>query len=187
MRRWNPASDSSPEAAGGTTRSNISRVPPMNSPRMITPIAPRRTRRRALTFSTPNRLAATSIDSAAVCIVATSEPKRELRTPDMVKRSNRSAGSRARSSRNGIAALMLPNMLSEPAVARLNHCPSDRSMFENQAAKGTNASDRILPVCGKLNSSGTTTPMVRSASCSDRPCSTSSCLFASAIIGRTTK
>ena len=82
---------------------------------------------------------------------------------------------------------MLPNMLSEPAVARLNHWPIDRSMFENHAPNGTKASDRILPVCGKLNSSGTTTPMVRSASSSERPCSTSSCLLASAIIGRTTK
>jgi hypothetical protein len=174
-------------AWGGTTRSNNSRVPPMNTPRMIAPITPRRTSRLALMCNTPSRLAATSIDSAAVCIVATSEPKREFRTPDIVNRSNKSAGNRNRSSRNGIAALMLPNMLSEPAVARLSHWPSDRSTFENHAPNGTNASDRILPVCGKLNSNGTTTPMVRSASSPDRPCSTSSCLLASAIIGSTTK
>ena len=60
---------------------------------MNTLVRPNRTRRLALTRSTPSRLAATNIDKAAVCMVAISDPKRELRTPDIVKRSKRSAGS----------------------------------------------------------------------------------------------
>ena len=54
---------------------------------------------------------------ASVCIVAAIEPKRLLSTPETTNSWNRSAGSRARSSRKGIAVLMLPKTASRPAPA----------------------------------------------------------------------
>ena len=57
-----------------------------------------------------------------MCMAAARVPKRELTTPVARKSWNVSEGTRARSSRNGIAEFMLPNRLTIPASADL--CPS---------------------------------------------------------------
>ena len=53
-----------------------------------------------------------------MCMAAASVPKRELRTPVARKSWKVSAGTRAKSSRNGSDTLMLPKRLTIPAAAR---------------------------------------------------------------------
>ena len=88
--------------------------------------------------------------STTMCIAAASVPKRELRTP--VARNNWKVpeGTRTRSSRNGMAAFMLPNRLTIPARASWARAGSASSVSEYQAANNTKLSERSLATCGKL-------------------------------------
>ena len=58
----------------------------------------------------------------SVCIAAVIEPKRLLRTPETTKSWKWSVGIRTRSSRNGIAVLMLPKTARSPAPPSAGYC-----------------------------------------------------------------
>jgi hypothetical protein len=77
-------------------------------------------------------------------------PKRELSTPVARNSWNVSAGTRARSSRKGIAMLMLPKRLTIPAPASRGYSATASVVSEYHAAKRTKLSESILAEWGKL-------------------------------------
>jgi len=85
-----------------------------------------------------------------MCEAPASVPNRELRTPVARKSWNVSAGTRAKSSRNGMATLMLPKRLTMPAAARRGYSASVRLVSEYHAAKRTKLSESSFAEWGKL-------------------------------------
>ncbi len=85
-----------------------------------------------------------------MCEAPASVPNRELMTPVARKSWNVSAGTRAKSRRNGMATFMLPNRLTIPAAARRGYSAAGRGVSEYHAAKRTKLRESILAEWGKL-------------------------------------